>query len=95
VAQKASLPVGPTTITGCLKGKTELFYLVEKDGTTRLLRGPDERLMSDVGYWVELGGTAMCVATRAPAAMKGLPTGCGSSRSRRSWLTREAASTDP
>jgi hypothetical protein len=38
--QKASLAAGETTVTGCLQGKTDGYYLTEKDGTMRLLMGP-------------------------------------------------------
>ena len=55
VVQKASLS-GETTVTGCLQGKTDGYYLTEKDGTMRLLMGPDDELNSYVGHWVQLGG---------------------------------------
>ena len=41
--QLAGLSAGETTVTGCLKGHTDGFYLIEKDGTMRLLMSPNEQ----------------------------------------------------
>ena len=42
--QLATLPAGETTLTGCLKGHPDGYYLMEKDGTMRLLMSPSDKL---------------------------------------------------
>ncbi|HZD31866.1 MAG TPA: hypothetical protein VE779_09420 [Candidatus Angelobacter sp.] len=55
-AQNVSLPAGQTNIMGCVHGKADGYYLLEKDGTMRLLMGSNDELQKLVGHWVELGG---------------------------------------
>ena len=54
--QNVSLAAGQSAVTGCLKGSTNQFYLMEQNGTLHLLMGPNKELQAHVGYWVELGG---------------------------------------
>ena len=54
--QLASLSAGETTVTGCLKGHTDGCYLIEKDGTMRLLMSSNDNLKPHVYHWVQLGG---------------------------------------
>ena len=79
---------GETTVTGCLKGHTDGFDLIEKDGTMRLLMSPSDKLKPYVYHWVKLGVTATIDAMLAPAVMKALLTNCGFSRSRKCCLTK-------
>jgi len=74
-APTASLGTGETTVTGCLRGRTDEFYLVEKDGTTRLLMGPNEKLNSYVGHWVELGGNRDNRRDASASSDEGTPHG--------------------
>jgi len=54
--QKANLSGGDTTLTGCVKGSNDEFYLITKDGTLHMLIGRNRDLRPYVGRWVELGG---------------------------------------
>ena len=53
--QLASLSAGETTVTGCRKGHTDGSYLIEEDGTMRLLMSPNDNLKRYVYHWVQLG----------------------------------------
>jgi len=46
----------PTEITGCLKGKSQEYRVVEKNGTTHMLIGDNSALASHVGDEVTLQG---------------------------------------
>jgi hypothetical protein len=54
--QKLSLSAGETMVSGCLKGSTDGFYLIERDGTMRLLMSSNDSLKPYVDHWVQLGG---------------------------------------
>jgi hypothetical protein len=54
--QKASLSAEESTLTGCLKGSTDEFYLTERNGTMHVLMGHNRDLRPYVDHWVELGG---------------------------------------
>lgn len=46
----------PTQIIGCLKGTSQQYRLVEKDGTTHMLMGDESALAGHVGDEVRLVG---------------------------------------
>lgn len=46
----------PTQIIGCLKGRSQEYRLVEKDGTTHMLVGDNNALAGHVGDEVRLVG---------------------------------------
>ena len=75
VMQKASLSAGETTVTGCLQGKTDGYYLTQKDGTMRLLMGSNDKLRSYVGHWVELGGNRDLRRDASASSDEGTPHG--------------------
>ena len=52
----ASLSTQETTLTGCLEGKTNGYYLIEQNGTVHMLMGRNRDLRLYVDRWVELGG---------------------------------------
>ena len=54
--QNVNLAAGESTVTGRLRGSTDHYYLMQKDGTERLLMGHNKELGSYVGHWVELAG---------------------------------------
>ena len=45
-----------TTVTGCLKGQTDGFHVIEKYGTMGSLMSPSQNLKPYVYHWVQLGG---------------------------------------
>jgi hypothetical protein len=53
---RQSLSPSESTVTGCVKGSADQYDLVQKDGTTRLLMGPNDELNRYVGHWAELRG---------------------------------------
>jgi|SRR5208283_1715863 len=73
--QKANLSPGETTVTGCLQGKTDGYYLTEKDGTMRLLMGPNEELRQHVDHWVQLGGNRDNRRDASASSDEGTPHG--------------------
>ena len=54
--QNASLPAGESSVTGCVHGSTDQYYLIENDGTMRLLMGPNSQLQQLLGHRVVLAG---------------------------------------
>jgi hypothetical protein len=75
VVQKVSLSPGESTVTGCLKGSTDQYYLVQKDGTMRLLMGPNDELRQYVGHWVELAGNRDNRRDASASSDEGTPHG--------------------
>ena len=73
--QLASLSAGETTVTGCLKGHTDGFYLIEKDGTMRLLMSPNDNLKPYVYHWVQLGGNRDFGRDASASSDEGTPHG--------------------
>jgi hypothetical protein len=54
--EPATISAGETMVTGCLKGSTEGYYLIEKNGTVRLLMDYNQDLWAYAGDWVKVGG---------------------------------------
>jgi hypothetical protein len=75
IVQKASLTAGESTITGCIKGSTDQFYLVEQDGTTHLLMGRNRTLRPYLDHWVELGGNRDNNRDASASSDEGTPHG--------------------
>jgi len=75
VAQTATLSPGETTITGCVKGSTDGFYLMQQDGTMRLLMGRNRMLRPLVDHWVELGGNRDDRRDASASSDEGTPHG--------------------
>jgi hypothetical protein len=49
---------GDSTLTGCLKGSTDQYYLVEKNGHKHTLQGKNEDLSQYVNHTVTVTGKA-------------------------------------
>jgi hypothetical protein len=56
-AQMSNAAAGDT-LTGCLKGKTDQYYLVEKNGTRHTLQGKNEDFSQHVNHTVTVTGKA-------------------------------------
>jgi|SRR5580692_7711060 hypothetical protein len=54
--QQAATSSGATTLTGCLKGSKNQYYLVEQGGTRHTLMGKNEELSSYVNHKVTVTG---------------------------------------
>ncbi len=42
-------------VTGCLEGRTDGYYLIEKEGTMRRLIDHNPELRAYAGHWVKVG----------------------------------------
>jgi hypothetical protein len=54
----ASAATGDNTLTGCLKGSIDQYYLVEKNGHKHTLQGKNEDLSQYVDHTVTVTGKA-------------------------------------
>ena len=70
-----SLPAGQSSIMGCVHGSTDQYYLIEKDGTMRLLMGPNSQLQQLVGHSVVLGGNRDLRRDASASSDEGTPHG--------------------
>jgi hypothetical protein len=55
---QTSTTAGSNTLTGCLKGSTNQYYVIEKNGTEHVLLSKGRNLSSYVNHMVTLTGTA-------------------------------------
>jgi len=60
-------------VTGCLKGSTDGYYLVEKDGTMRLLMDHNQDPCPYVGDWAKVGGSRDLRCDASGSSAKGPP----------------------
>ena len=49
---------GNSTVTGCLKGSVNQYYVLEKNGTKHVLLSKGHDLSSYVNHWVTISGKA-------------------------------------
>jgi hypothetical protein len=55
---QSTTTAGNSTVTGCLKGSVNQYYVVEKNGTRHVLLSKGHDLNSYVDHWVTISGKA-------------------------------------